>query len=480
MPEPRLPIEIIVLAAGLGTRMKSDLPKVLQPVCGRPMLSILLHELDRVLGDAKGSRFNIVVGHGRERVIELVKGLQGAGRVRAPVSFAVQEEQLGTGHAVRIALANKGASTGLVAVINGDLPLFTADCFAAFVAAHAAAKSAASLLSAVTPDAAEYGRILRKGSAFLGVVEFKDATPAQRKIREWNGGVYLFERALLEKAVGGMKTNNAQGEFYLPDVFAFARKQKRRILAHPVPDASLVAGVNNMRERATAQRALYKRIADRHMAEGVLLEDPDHIAIGPDVHIGRGAVIGPFTRLAGDTVIGEGARVGANCELIDTRVGNGSLVRNGVVAEKCEIGRDCAVGPMAHFRPGTKLADHVRVGNFVEIKESSVGSHTNAAHLSYIGDAEIGSGVNLGCGFITCNYDGTVRDGRRKHRTVVGDNVFVGSDSQLVAPIEIASGTYIASGSTVTDSVPDADSLVIARTRQVTKPGYARKYKKKD
>jgi bifunctional UDP-N-acetylglucosamine pyrophosphorylase/glucosamine-1-phosphate N-acetyltransferase len=239
----------------------------------------------------------------------------------------------------------------------------------------------------------------------------------------------------------------------------------------------VLQGVNDMKDLAYAQSWLYWRAAERLMADGVFLHDPNHTYIGPRVKAGRGSVIGPFTSIQGDSVLGERVRVGAHCELTDVVVGDGTHIKNSTVAEKSEIGRDCTLGPMAHLRPGSRLADNVKVGNFVEIKESSIGSHTSAAHLSYVGDATIGSGVNLGCGFVTCNYDGTVRDGRRKHQTVIGDNVFVGSDSQVVAPIEIADGTYIASGSTVTDSVGDKDSLVIARTRQVTKPGYATKYK---
>lgn len=471
-------IDIVVLAAGLGTRMKSDLPKVLHRVCGQAMLALLLEELDRTVDPRSGARFNIVIGHGRDEVRELVLALQKSGKLKAPVVFTIQEQQLGTGHAVKLAL-EQPSKAEQVAVINGDLPLFTAEWFTKLVEAHLGSRSSATLASATIEDAGQYGRILRKGKAFMGVVEYKDATAAQRKIREYNGGVYLFERRTLEQALSKMKNRNAAAEFYLPDVFTFARKAKKRILAFQFSDPSALSGVNNMNELACAQSALYRRTAEKLMVEGVFLHEPAHTYIGPNVRMGKGCVIGPFTSIQGESVLGDRVRVGAHCDLLDVTIGDGTIVRNSCVAEKSSLGKDCTLGPMAHLRPGSRLADNVRVGNFVEIKESSIESHTNAAHLSYIGDAQIGSGVNLGCGFITCNFDGTVRDGRRKHRTVIGDNVFVGSDSQLVAPIEIADGTYIASGSTVTDAVPDKDSLVIARTRQVTKAGYAKKYRTK-
>lgn len=477
MPKKLNVVDIVVLAAGLGTRMKSDVPKVLHRVCGESMLAILLRELDQVVDPKSGGRFNIVVGHGRDLVIEMVKGLVHTGAIRSPVVFTIQDKQLGTGHAVKLAL-NNPSKADTIAVFNGDLPLFSAQCFSEFFCAHQSAASSASLASATLPDAGQYGRVLRKGKQFVGTVEFKDATATQKKIKEYNGGVYLFDRKVLDLAIQKISTKNAQGEFYLPDVFNIARRLKKKIYAHHFDDASVLAGVNNMSELAQAQKVLYLRTAEKLMADGVFLHEPAHTYIGPNVLVGRGTQIGPFTSISGKSIIGERVRIGAHCELIDVAIGDGSIVRNSIVAERAIIGRDCAVGPMAHLRPGTRLNDDVRVGNFVEIKEASIGSHTNAAHLSYIGDAEIGEHVNLGCGFVTCNYDGVVRDGKRKHKTVIGNHVFVGSDSQVVAPITIAEGSFIASGSTVTQSVNEKDSLVLARSKQVTKAGYAKKYKR--
>jgi bifunctional UDP-N-acetylglucosamine pyrophosphorylase/glucosamine-1-phosphate N-acetyltransferase len=470
-------IEVVILAAGLGTRMKSETPKVLHKVAGQPMLSLLMQQLDQALDPKSGSRFNIVVGHGREQVIETVKQLSQSGKIKCPVVFTVQDKQLGTGHAMKLALEQGSSKAPTVAVFNGDLPLFEFHDFTTFIEAHEKNKSSASLGSTILADGGQYGRVVRKGLKFVGVVEFKDANKAQIKIREINGGVYVFDRALLEKAVKGIKNKNKSGEFYLPDVFGFALKSKKRIYAHLFEDLTALQGVNNMKELAEAQSALFARKAERLMAEGVFIHEPKLTYIGPNVKVGRGVTIGPLTSIQGDSVIGDRVTIGANCDLRDVQIGNGTLIRHNTVADKSIVGRDCSVGPMVQFRPGTKLHDHVKIGNFVEVKEAEIGSHTSASHLSYIGDASIGSHVNIGCGFVTCNYDGVVRDGRRKHRSIIGDNVFIGSDSQVVAPIEIASGTFIASGSTVTESVPEKHSLVIARTRQVTKAGYAKKYK---
>lgn len=477
-------LEIVILAAGLGTRMKSSLPKVLHEVCGEPMLEILLREISEAAFAAgfprEIRRLNIVVGHGRNLVMNRVRAMQEAGTLRVPVVFSVQEEQLGTGHAVKCALANpegKRQAPESLAILNGDLPLFTSDALTAFARAHFDAASAASLASTELADPGSYGRVVRSGKAFQGVVEHKDATAVQKKVREINGGVYLIGRKTLLDALGGLSNRNASGEFYLPDVFAYARKKKKKILAYRFADAEVLRGVNDMKELAGAQKILYARTAAKWMREGVFLHDPETILLGPGVRFGKGVIVAPNVEIAGESVIGNGVKIGSFCQLTDVKIGERTLIRNGTCAEKSVIGADCAIGPMAHLRPGTRLADHVKIGNFVEVKESSIGARTSVAHLSYVGDAEIGERVNVGCGFVTCNYDGVIRDGRRKHRTKIGNRVFIGSDSQVIAPIDIADGTYIASGSTVSESVAESDSLVIARAKQVTKPGYAKKYR---
>ncbi len=477
-------LEIVILAAGLGTRMKSSLPKVLHEICGEPMLAILLREISDAADAADFpyaiNRINIVVGHGRNLVMDRVRAMQEAGKIRVPVVFSAQEEQLGTGHAVKCALANPEGTRqepGALAILNGDLPLFTRDALAAFVGAHFGAASSASLASTEFANPGSYGRVIRNGKTFQGVVEHKDATAAQKKVSEINGGVYLFERKTLLEALGALSNSNTSGEFYLPDVFAFVRKKKKKILAHKFADADILRGANDMKELAEAQKILYARTSAKWMREGVFLHDPETIHLGPGVRFGNGVVVAPNVEIAGESVVGDGVKIGSFCQFVDVKIGERTLIRNGTCAEKSVIGADCAIGPMAHLRPGTRLADHVKIGNFVEIKESSIGAHTSVAHLSYVGDAEIGERVNVGCGFVTCNYDGVTRDGRRKHRTKIGNRVFIGSDSQVIAPIEIADGTYIGAGGAVSEAVGESDSLVIARAKQVTKPGYAKKYR---
>ena len=464
--------DIIILAAGQGTRMKSSLPKVLHTVCGEAMLPRLLKAADKAIGDVGGASFNIVVGHGKDAVIAAVKALVDDGRIKAPVRFTVQEQQRGTGHAVKLAL-EAGGGGATVAVLNGDLPLMGESDLREFFAAHAKAKSHATLASAVGAAPTGYGRVVRKGGTFLAVVEEKDATPKQRAIKEVNGGIYLFRRDALTRLIPKLKSANKAGEFYLPDLFQLALKSKMKTLAHVMADGASLLGANNMAELAEAERLLRQRINNHWMKEGVRLIDPATTYIGSDVQLAPGVVIGPGTIIEGTSRIGEGVAIGAHCVLRDVSVAYGAVIKAGVVAEKAEIGMRTAVGPMAHFRPGTIVAEDAKIGNFVEIKASTIGAKTSVSHLSYVGDAQIGKRVNIGCGFVTCNYDG-----KSKHKSIIGDDVFIGSDSQVVAPIEIAAGTYVGSGSTVTESVPEPDSLVIARTRQVTKPGYAKRYRK--
>ncbi len=478
-------LEVIVLAAGLGTRMKSKTPKVLHQICDTPMLALLLEELEKAFelssSIATVTRLNLVVGHGHEKVRDLIHSLQKKNIIKTPVVFSHQENQLGTGHAVSVALKTvkhlRLPPTNTVAVLNGDLPLFTAQALNTFLEIHFRKKSWASCASTILKNPGKYGRILRKGKEFVGIVEFKDASLKQLKIREINGGIYLFKQEVLEAAKWS-NANQAQ-EYYLTSIFSQVRKQKKPAYALCFENPELLLGVNTMAELAEAQYLLYQKTAQKWMEQGVFIADPRHTYIGPKVKISVDCRIEPFTKLSGETTLQDGAQIGLHCDLKNVTIDTQTQIRNGTVAEDAAIGSNCIVGPMAHLRPGTKIADHARVGNFVEIKSSTIGSHTNAAHLSYIGDAEIGSNVNVGCGFITCNYDGIIRDGQRKHKTKIGNQVFIGSDVQLVAPIEITDGTYIASGSTVTESVKEPDCLVVARSRQVTKTGYAKKYRTK-
>lgn len=470
--------EVIILAAGLGTRMKSIIPKVLHQVCGITMLEHVLRKVQRAseLTTFEIESVNIVVGHERQMVIDEATKVKNEGKIKIPIHFSVQDQQLGTGHALRCALEQSKSKAPLILVLNGDLPLMLGQTIVNFIGEHIKQKSNASLCSTILADPTGYGRIIRSGKTFKKVKEQKDATEKEIKIKEINGGVYLFNRDFVKKMK--FNNNNSQNEFYITDVFTESLKKKKKILAYLVEDSIQLRGVNTLYELAQLQKHKYLQTAIHWMNSGVHIHDPENTYIGLDVHFEKTAEIFPNTTISGDSFISDKVKIGQNCNLNSVKIGANTFIKDSVVAEKSTIGSHCSVGPMSYLRPGSELSDHVRIGNFVEIKESKIGNHTNAAHLSYIGDAEIGSNVNLGCGFITCNFDGTVKEGKRKHKTKIGNNVFVGSDSQVVAPISIADGTYIASGSTVTESTTAVDTLVIARTRQVTKPGYAKKYRK--
>lgn len=474
-------LEIIILAAGLGTRMRSPLPKVLHPVAGYPMLQHLLMELDGLNASVCTEVFfNIVVGYKKETVRNAVEQWRKDCGFKNRFFYSVQDQQLGTADALKCALANAAItrdSNTRIAVLNGDLPLLSLPTFVSFLEAHCKARSVASLISATLEDPAQYGRIIRLKNQLREVIEFKDASAKQRQIREINAGVYLFENGFLEKALPRVQNSNKQNEFYLTDLFKVASQIKKKSLAHCIPNTQDILGVNQFSELAHAQKIVYRRKAEQLMMAGVRIEDPDSVCIGREVECESEVKIGPHAQVHGKTLLKRGAQVGTMCLLKNMTVGEDTEIKNFCVLQESEVGARCVIGPMAHLRPQTILGDEVKIGNFVEVKASRISSRTSASHLSYIGDAEVGSHVNIGCGFVTCNYDGLERNGSRKHRTVIGDGVFIGSDAQVVAPIEIASGTFIASGSTITESITEVDSLVLARSRQVVKPGYARKYR---
>jgi bifunctional UDP-N-acetylglucosamine pyrophosphorylase/glucosamine-1-phosphate N-acetyltransferase len=324
--------------------------------------------------------------------------------------------------------------------------------------------------------------VIRKAGRFIKVTEHKDASSKERLIKECNGGVYVFDSAFLRMHLiekNSVKNKNQSKEFYLPDLFEIAVKQKKKIFACLFKDQWVVAGVNTLVELAAAQKELFKRIAMDWMLKGVRIEDAESVFIDRDVKLETGCSIGRQTAIEGRCVVGTGAVIEDFCRIKNSVIGKNTLVKNSCYIENSEMGENCSVGPMAHFRTDSKIKNKVKVGNFVELKETTLGDGTAVSHLSYLGDAAVGSNVNVGCGFVTCNYDGTLRDGKRKHASIIEDDVFIGSDCQVVAPIQIAKGSFIASGSTVTETVKEKDSLVIARTKQVVKPGYAKKYKQK-
>ncbi|CNF38966.1 bifunctional N-acetylglucosamine-1-phosphate uridyltransferase/glucosamine-1-phosphate acetyltransferase [Mycobacterium tuberculosis] len=450
------PAAVIVLAAGEGTRMKSRTSKVLHELCGRSMLGHVLAAARRL----EPERLVVVVGHRREQVIEHLAE-------HAPDAEAVvQEHQGGTGHAVRMALEQTGALNGTVVVTNGDHPLLRGETLQDLVRVHEGEGNAATVLTTEMPDATGYGRMVRAGDGSVeAIVEHKDATDAQRAINEINVGMYAFDGALLADALKRVTTDNAGGEEYLTDVVAIVREDGHRAGAHLVADWVETQGVNDKIQLAQARRQLNDRILEAHMRAGVTIVDPASTWIDVDVTAEPDAEVLPGTQLHGRTHLGEGARVGPGCTLTDTTVGAGASVINAVCVQ-AEIGPEAAVGPYAYLRPGTRLARKAKVGTYVETKNADIGEGTKVPHLTYVGDAEIGAGSNIGASSVFVNYDGV-----HKHRSVIGSHVKVGSDNMIVAPVTVGDGAYTAAGSVIVQDVPPG-AMAVARARQRNVEGW--------
>ncbi|GAA2825954.1 bifunctional UDP-N-acetylglucosamine diphosphorylase/glucosamine-1-phosphate N-acetyltransferase GlmU [Kitasatospora paracochleata] len=446
---------VIVLAAGGGTRMKSKaLPKVLHPICGR---SLVGHAV-AAAQELEPEQLVVVIGHMRELVQAHLAEHFPAART------AVQEEQNGTGHAVRIALASLSADgvelDGTVVVTTGDAPLLTGDTLAALVRAHHEQGNGVTVLTAVVPDATGYGRILRDAEgAVAAIVEHKDATDGQRAISEINSGVFAFDAKLLAHGLSQLRTDNVQGEEYLTDTLEILRTAGHRVGAVVADDHRDIAGINDRVQLAQARRMLNDRLLERAMREGVTVVDPASTWIDVQVSYEPDAVVLPGTQLQGATHLGEGCQVGPNTTLTDTTVGAGAQVSN-TTADRAEIGELAQVGPYAYLRPGAKLARKAKAGTYVEIKNSELGEGAKVPHLSYIGDATIGEGTNIGAASVTVNYDGV-----NKHRTVIGAHCRTGSDNMFIAPVTVGDGAYTAAGSVITNDVP-AGSLGVARAQQ--------------
>ncbi|MBP2705360.1 bifunctional UDP-N-acetylglucosamine diphosphorylase/glucosamine-1-phosphate N-acetyltransferase GlmU [Microbispora sp. RL4-1S] len=449
MSVPR-PAAVIVLAAGEGTRMKSKTPKVLHEICGRALVEHVLaaaRELDP-------ESLLVVVGHERERVTARLAATV------PEVRTVVQEKRNGTGHAVRTAIEAEGPVDGTVLVTYGDTPLLRAETMAALLERHAADGNAVTVLTARVPDPTGYGRIVRDaGGAVLEIVEERDATPEQRAIDEMNSGVYAFDGALLASALRRIGAANAQGEEYLTDVLAILREDGHRVGAHVAGDHVEVEGVNDRVQLAFARRVLNERILTGHMLAGVTIVDPAGTWIDAGVTLEPDAVIHPGTHLRGATSIGPGAEIGPDTTLTDTTVGEDAVVRN-TVADGAVVGPGASVGPFAYLRPGTVLAAKGKIGTFVETKNARIGEGSKVPHLTYVGDATIGTGSNIGASCVFVNYDGVA-----KHQTIVGDHVRVGSDNMLVAPVTIGDGAYTAAGSVITSNVPPG-AMAVARGKQ--------------
>ncbi len=455
------PTAVIVLAAGEGTRMKSRTPKVLHELAGRSLVGHAVAAASAL----DPLRLLVVVGHGREAVTAHLRQVAPTAR---PV---VQEEQNGTGHAVRIALqaAAREADdlqSGTVVVTAGDSPLLSGATLAALVHRHESERHAATVLTAVLADPTGYGRILRApDGAVMGIVEEKDATAAQRAVCEVNSGMYAFDGQLLRAALSKITTANVQGEEYLTDVLAILRAEGHSIGAVAAADPAEILGVNDRVQLAQARRILRDRVAVQWMLDGVTIVDPATTWIDVTVRLEPDVVLRPNTSLQGATAVYRGADIGPNCVLQDTRVGESARVSD-TTALSVEIGAEASVGPYTFLRPGTRLGRGARAGGFVEMKAAVLGEGSKVPHLSYVGDAEIGRGSNIGAATVFVNYDGVA-----KHRTVVGDAVRVGSDTMLIAPVTIGNGAYTAAGSVITTDVPPG-ALAIARGRQRNVEGW--------
>jgi len=437
----------VVLAAGKGTRMKSKLPKVLHKICGSTMLSCVMNAAKA----AGVEKIIVVIGYGADQVAREVEG-------RAQI--ALQEEQLGTAHALMQAGPFLSDFQGQILVLCGDTPLIEAATLLELTRSHIAAGSAATVLTAGMDDPTGYGRVVRDSQGTLvKIVEQKDASPEEKQIREVNTGIYCFEEAGLFNALGRLKPNNAQGEYYLTDIIEMYINEGRRVGAVMLENPREITGINDRVQLAEAERYMRGRILKELMLSGVTIVDPSSTFVDRKVKVGRDTVIYPFTFIEGNTVIGEDCAIGPYSRLINAVVGDGVSIQNSIVTES-SMGDRCAIGPFAYLRPGTKLGQGVKVGNFSEIKKSLIGDGSKVPHLSYVGDATIGKNVNIGAGTITCNYDG-----QNKWPTCIDDGAFIGSNTNLVAPVEIGAGAVIGAGSTITKDVP-AGALGVERAKQ--------------
>ncbi len=448
----------VILAAGKGTRMKSKLPKVLHKVGGKPMLQ---HVLDAA-EVAGAARKVVIVGHEAE-LVEAMVGEQ--------AQIAVQAEQLGTGHAVMQTEAALKDFCGTVMIICGDTPLLEGTELHKFYEAHLASQAAATVLTAVMEEPAGYGRILRdsKGNV-AGIVEEKDASSEQKSIKEINTGIYCVQAPLLFEVLSTLTCDNAQGEYYLTDVLAKLNAMDEKVGGVVTADSDMIMGINSRHQLAEAEGIMRHRVLERLMDSGVTIMDPVSTFVEKDVEVSADTIIYPYTWLEGTTKIGEDCQIGPNVRLSNVKVGNMTEMQF-VYGHDCEVGNNVVVGPYVHLRPDTVIADKVKIGNFVEVKNSHIGMGSKLPHLSYIGDSDVGGGVNIGCGCITVNYDG-----KKKHRTVIEDDAFVGCNSNMVAPVTIGAGAYIGAGSTITKDVP-ANDLGVSRAKQRNIEGWAKKYR---
>ncbi|MEI7885570.1 MAG: bifunctional UDP-N-acetylglucosamine diphosphorylase/glucosamine-1-phosphate N-acetyltransferase GlmU [Clostridia bacterium] len=450
-------VAVIILAAGKGTRMYSKVAKVLHQVANMPMLGHVLTQVEQVDGVEQKI---VVVGHQGEDLLELLEGV---------AEVAWQREQLGTGHAVQQALGLLHENVDDVLVVCGDTPLLTAKTLNLLLKFHLAEKASATVLSALFDDSSGYGRIIRdENDNLMKIIEQKDATDREKLIKEINSGVYVFNAQELKAYLSEIKANNAQNEYYLTDIISVLRRESKLVKAFITKEADDIMGINNRIQLAEAEKLMRKRINNSWMEKGVTMVDPDSVYIDASVLLSQDVWIGQNTIVQGNTVVAEGVRLGPNTIIKDSLLGADTFVEQSTVLNS-KIGCKCSIGPYAYIRPDCLLADNVKVGDFSELKNTIVAEGSKIPHLSYIGDAEIGSKVNVGAGTITCNYDG-----KNKFKTVIGDGAFIGSNTNLVAPVVVARKAYIAAGSTIVEDVPE-EALGIARGKQRNIEGWASK-----
>ena len=446
----------VILAAGQGTRIKSNIPKVLHKVCGKEMVN---HVIDN-MRKAGIEDVNVIIGNGSELVKESTKDRN--------VSYSLQEEQLGTGHAVKCAKEFLQGKDGVVAVFTGDAPLTRVETIENLIKEHIEKGNKATLLSAYVDDPTGYGRIIRDDNKeVLKIVEHKDCNEEELKVNEMNAGMYCFDIKSLLSSLEELNNNNVQREYYLTDVIGILKDKKEKVGAL-VTDYEDTLGVNSRAQLAEVEKVLRKRINKFHLDNGVTLIDPDTTYIGVDVIIGKDTVIYPNNILEGYTKIGESCTILQNSRIKDSIIEDEVEVQASVILNS-RIGKNTTVGPFAYIRPESTIGEGVRIGDFVEVKKSSIGNGTKVSHLTYIGDAEVGSGCNFGCGTVVVNYDG-----KTKNKTIIGDHSFIGCNTNLISPVEVQDNTYIAAGSTITSTVEEGD-LAVARAKQRNIKGWVKK-----
>jgi len=450
-------LSIVILAAGQGSRMKSNLPKVLHQLADKTLLGHVL-QTSKTLNPDKTC---VVIGHGAQKVQQTFAD--------SGLEWVQQTEQKGTGHAVQQALP-KLNDDDTVLILYGDVPLTRQQTLQNLI--DVVDDKTVGLLTVTLDDASGYGRIVRDAQGEVaGIVEHKDASPEQQQICEVNTGILAINAAHLKSLLQSINCDNAQGEYYLTDIFALARAQGLAITTTSPAAEHEVVGVNNRRQLAELERIHQREIADELMDQGVTLRDPARLDVRGSLQVGRDVMIDINCVFEGEVTLADGVQVGANCVIRNCKIGTGTVIKENSVLDQSEVASECVIGPFARLRPNTQLATDVHVGNFVELKNSIVAPHSKINHLSYVGDSDIGSRVNIGAGTITCNYDGA-----NKHRTVIGDDVFVGSDTQLVAPVTVERGVTIGAGTTVTENI-EAGKLVISRVKQKVIGGWQRPQK---